>query len=436
MKDPIFLRRNDLLSPTDAAYWKDLFYRVIKIGSELEVAPPRGCAREDFESALRTDLLPSGSLEMLGAQGVLDVSPEHCGVEIRIIGRQPHFQSLYRQYAGLLGILRAHGARVRPTCGLHFHLLSPTLAEPVPEIILANLWNLTRRYSPELRFITSGGEQRQALCRRRNHNSHLEMVRHSPACMSMAEIQQALKESLTVPEHQNFLNLEHLGFTPDGRVLPFHLEFRFPDMDLSPSSITAKTFLFLALALKSVDLSQYGVIHVGKITPWRRKTQVLDWLSNNEGDLATSDTSSITDEILEELRQGCYELLDLLAPSFEWFHDGTYASLSPAWDILLSLAEQPISLMRCAGYDWDRIEELLAGRIHLDDQGLDEIDRRLMQRVELGEWNGLHSASAWNWLAARELYLTPQELERRMQKLVDLRGLRWDLRRGTMVFSN
>lgn len=436
MKDPIVLRRNDILTPSDAAYWKDLFYRVIKIGTELEVAPPKGSSRENFEAAVRLALMPSDCLEDLGANGVLDVASEHCGIEIRVIGRQPHFRSLQKQYSGIMNVLTELGARVRPTCGLHFHLLTPTLAEPVPEIILANLWNLTRRYAPELRFITSSGDSRQSLCRRRNHNSHAEMVRHSPATMNMAEIQKVLKESYIVPEHQNFLNLEHISFTESGAVHPFHLEFRFPDMDISPTSVSAKTFIFLTMALKAIDLSQYGVVHVGKVIPWRRKTQILDILSNNDGNLATSDTRGITDEVIEELRQGCYELLDLLAPTFEWFHNGVFAPSNPALDVLLALAEQPISLMRCAGYNWEQIECLLVERTNLDPGGLDETDRRLMQRVELGEWSGLPSADIWHWMAARELYLTPQELEKRMQKLVNLRGLRWDSRQGAMVFSN
>ena len=322
------------------------------------------------------------------------------------------------------------GGRARPTCGLHYHLLSPTLAEPVPEIILANLWNLVRRYSPELRYITSGGETRQGLCRRRNHTSHLEMVRHSPAVLSMRAIQAELKASRIVPEHQNFLNLEHLGFTEDGSVLPFHLEFRFCDADLSATSVAAKTFLFLALVLKAVDLSQYGVIHVGKIVPWRRKTELLDLLSNNEGDLATSDTAKVTDAMIEELRQGCYELLDLLCPIFQRLED------NPSLDVLMALVERPISLLRCSGYDWPEIEKLLYQRAALDEIGLDETDRRLMQRIELGEWNGLPSTDAWQWHAARELYLTPQDLERRLGKLQTLRGLRWDARQGTMVFTS
>ena len=184
------------------------------------------------------------------------------------------------------------------------------------------------------------------------------------------------------------------------------------------------------MALKSVDLAQYGVIHVGKVSPWWRKIELLNLLSNNDGNLAASDTSLITDEIIEELRQGCYELLDLMAPTFERFQD------NPALDILLALAERPVSLMRCAGYDWAGIEALLAGRASLDDVGVDQLDRRLMQRVELGEWAGIASVESWKWNAARELTLTPQDLERRLEKLRDLRGLRWDERQGTMVFGN
>jgi hypothetical protein len=424
------LRRKDALQPAEASYWKDLLYRVIKIGTELEVAPPKNCDRPTFEANVSQALQPSGSLELLGASSVLDVSPEHCGIEVRIIGRQPHFRALLRQYMGIMKVLRESGARPRPTCGLHFHLLTPGLAEPVPEIILANLWNLTRRYAPELKFLTSCGETRQSLCRRRQYNSYLEMVWHSPSLETMSEIQTKLKNSHIVPEHQNFLNLEHLQFTPEGAVLPFHLEFRFPDADVSSYSVTAKTFLFLALVLKSVDLSQYGLIHVGKVGPWRRKIELLNLLSNNDGNLATSDTSGVDDEIIEELRQGCYELLDLLMPTFERFKDE-----SP-FEILSALSEQPISLLRCAGYDWEEIDNFFAGRINVNEVGVDQIDRRLMQRIELEEWSGLESPDAWRWHAARELYLTPQELERRMQKLEGLRGIRWDIRQGTMVFES
>ena len=428
MKDPVILRRLDTLSPEEAGYWKDLLYRTIKIGTELEFAPPKGIVRPSFEMDVNHALNPSGSLERLGENGVLDVKAEHCGIEIRIIGRYPHFRALHQQYTRIINILLEKGARPRATCGLHFHVLSPALAEPVPEIILANIWSLVRRYAPELKFLTSTGKHRESLCRRRNHNSHLELIDLSPAVMSMAEIQHKLRVSKRVPEHQNFLNLEHLGFLEDGAVLPFHLEFRFPDVELSQTSITAKTFLFMALILKAVNLSQYGILHVGRTDAWHRKIMILNLLSNNEGNLATSDTSAITDEIIEELRQGSFELLDLLEPVFDRFED------NPSLDILLALAEQPISLMRVAGYNWKELEEILAKRAVTDSTGLDTTDRRLMQGIELGEWSGQPYPEAWQWHAARELFLTPQDLERRLQKISDLRDVRWNARQGAMAF--
>lgn len=428
MIDPIILRRKDSLHPSKASYWRDLFYRTIKIGTELEVAPPKGCDRPTFEQAVRDGLRPSGSVDYLGDHGIWDVQPEHCGIEIRVIGRQPHFRSLHSQYSQVFQVLQEQGARPRATCGLHFHLLTPGLAEPVPEIIMANLWNLTRKYAPELKFLTSCGESRESLCRHRQHNSHLEMIWLSPGVESMYEIQQKLKHSRVVPEHQNYLNLEHLEFTEDGAVLPFHLEFRFPDADISPTSVTAKTFLFFAMALKAVDLSQYGVIHVGKIDAWHRKIDLLKMLSNNEGNLATSDTSRVTDEVITELRDGCFELLDLLSNLFNGGVD------DPALRILISLANHPISLMRCAGKDWIDIETELADKINLTENAYDLFDRRLMERIEFRVWTGYSSQEAWEWQAARELEISEEELRNRLLNLLNYRAYRWDEMTGAIVF--
>ena len=59
MKDPIVLRRDDTFLPGEASYWKDLLYRVIKIGTEIEVAPPKSCTRPIFEAMITDALAPS-----------------------------------------------------------------------------------------------------------------------------------------------------------------------------------------------------------------------------------------------------------------------------------------------------------------------------------------------------------------------------------------
>ena len=427
MKEPILFRRDDCLTYNQALYWKDLLYRTVKIGTEVEFAMPKGVRKEDFLPALVLALQPSRDLSSLGCYGVLDVISEHCGIEVQVIGRQPYYSALIEQYRRIFALL-PEGIRARPTCGLHYHVLTIGLSEPVPEIILANVWNLTRRYAPYLRFLTSAGDSMTALCRRRNYTSHLEMVRHTPGVYSMREIQQLLRESRRVPEHQNFLNLEHVRFNEQGAITDFHLEFRFPDADLSPTAIVAKTFLFLAMILKAVEMSQYGVIHVGRIREWRRKVELLDMLSNNDGPLATSDTGRVTPEVIEELRVGCRELLELLKPIFARFEH------NPSFEVLSLLAETPISLLRASGRDWSQIEEILAERAVAVVDELDKTDRALMRRIELAELTGYPAPEAWKWDAARDLYLTPQELEKRLKRLDAWRGLAWDAELGTMVF--
>ncbi len=426
MKEPILFRRSDTLSHDQASYWKDLLYRTVKVGTELEFALPRGVRKDDLLPELEAALQPSRDLNQLGPFGVLDLIAEHCGIEIQVLGRQPYHPALLAQYRALLSQLPA-GIRARPTCGLHYHLLAVGLTEPMPEIILANVWNLTRRYAPELRFLTSGGDGLTCLCRRRNFCSHLEMVRWTPGNNSMAQIQQQLKDSRTVPEHNNFFNLEHIVFAPEGTIKVLHYENRFPDADLAPSSIVAKAFLFLAMLLKAVEMSQYGVIHVGRIAEWRRKVELLDLLSNNDGPLATSDTSRVTPDVLEELRVGSRELLDLLKPGLDRLEN------NPSYEVLALLAETPVSLLRASGRDWPEIEALLAERAETPRGELDDTGKKLMRCIELAELTGFVEIEAWKWTAARTLYLTPQELDRRLEQLDMLRGIRWDRAVGSVV---
>lgn len=413
----------------EALYWKDLLYRVSKIGVEIEFAMPKGMRKKAFLPTLIKALRPSQDLNQLGPYGVLGVISEHCGIEIQVIGRQPYYRALLQQYRDIFALL-PDGIRARPTCGLHYHLLTVGLSEPIPEIVLANIWNLTRRYAPYLRFLTSAGDQPHALCRRRNHTSHLELVRHTPGVCSMQEIQSLLHQSQRVPEHQNFLNLEHLTFTPEGAVRNFHLEFRFPDADLAPTSIVSKIFLFLAILLKSVEMSQYGVIHAGKYREWTRKKALLDMLNNNDGDLATSDTSAVTPDVIDELRLGCRELLTLLKPVFQRFEH------NPSFEVLWELAERPLALRRIAGADWPEIEAQLAQRASLHEPEWDKRDTRLMRMIELAELTHCANQAAWKTRVAEALPCFLPDLDARLQKIASFRDMRWDDESGTFIFLN
>ncbi len=423
--EPVFFQRQDRLSLTEARYFQDLLYRTIKIGTELEFALPKGVRREDFQPGVEKLLCPSKNMNRLGRLGVYDVIKEHCGVEIQIIGRHPHWEALCKQYRLAVMPLLEQGIRMRPTCGLHYHLLGIGLAEAVPEIILANLWNMARKFAPGLKYITSGGDSMQALCRRRQHNAHWEFMRQSPLSRNMRQIQDHLKNSMAVPEHQNFFNLEHVRFDDVGGIRNFHIEFRFADGDLAPVSITAKTFLFLAMLLKAVEISKFGLLHAGKIQEWNRKKELMNMISNNEGKLATSDTSDITPAILDEYRNNASEMLSFLKSIFIILDN-------PAEIILQELCQYPISLRRIRGDGWTKIEEDLYQQV-LPLSSYDEVDQKIIKVIELGLMQEASDMEEWFKRAAIRAGV-PVKIVRERIKGYNFREPVWNAKLGRMVF--
>jgi hypothetical protein len=415
----------DALTVAESRYYQDLLYRVIKIGTEIEFALPKGVLREDFQPGIEEALQPSRDMNTLGQLGVYDVIKEHCGIEILVIGRHPHWEALQEQYSRILLPLLEEKIRMRPTCGLHFHLLSPGLAEDIPEIILANFWNLSRLYAPGLKFITAAGAGKDKLCRRRQHNAHLEFMRLSAADHSMEIIQQRLKDSLDVPEHQNFFNLEHVRFNEQNIITDFHVEMRYPDGDLCPTSITAKTFLLLTLLLKSVEISKFGLIDAPSEDFMRNNTELMDKISNNDGKLATSDTEKIDSRQLAEYQVNACDLLRFLKSIFLLLDN-------PAELVLQDLAERPIALRRDCGLSWQAIEGELQQAI-TPPHNLDQLDYELIKIIELGLLDGSVSAQRWLERTADKLELTADEISHRLAQLAN-RSPSWQKELGSMVF--
>ncbi len=423
---PLFSPRADSLSVTEARYYQDLLYRTVKIGTELEFALPKGVLREEFQHKIEALLEPSRDMKQLGRLGVFNVIKEHCGIEILITGRHPHWSTLVDQYRRIIVPLLRHKIRMRPTCGFHFHLLQVETAEHIPEIILANFWNMSRLFAPALKFLTSGGKTRDALCRRRQHNAHQEFIRLCPTRMTMPEIRGSLKKSLDVPEHQNFFNLEHMEFHEDGSISNLHIELRFPDGDLCPLSITAKTFLFLTMLLKAVEISKFGLLDVESHPDWKRNGELLDMISNNNGKLASSDTSAVSDEILDEFRSSSRSLLQFLKSIFLTMN-------TPGEVILQDLAENPVSLRRIKERSWTEINTELASLIPAS-RDFDNRDYDLMKIIELGLITAVQDEEAWYNKVAESMQLSVVKVRQLLRFHTDRIPV-WNSEIGAVVFS-
>ena len=424
-----FLNYHTRLSHEDSLYWKELLFRTVKIGIEIEVALPMGQMKNAFLPAIIEELKPSEDMNNLGENGVYNIISEHCGIELQVIGRKPYFRTLHRQYKQIVDVLLSKKVRTLNTCGLHFHIMVFDLSEKVPDVIMANVWNITKEYAPFLKFITSGGNRLSGLCRRRNYNSHLELEKITAGKLVVKDIYKMLKKSDSVPFHQNFLSLQPMTFNGEGLIDTFHYEYRFPDIDISPFSIVAKTFLFLAILLKAIELSQYGVLDPGNKRVSAEKWRLMNALSNNDGDLAASDTSSLTLEDIKKLKRGSKNLLRFLKPLFNRFEG------NPSYEILEFLADTPISMLRIHGLTWEEIEEMLSIQASRYYRTRDKIDENLIKCIELMECNDCETDSVWMRRVADSLQIDVDELSGRLKSISIIRPIIWDEDLGSIIFS-
>jgi hypothetical protein len=176
-----------------------------------------------------------------------------------------------------------------------------------------------------------------------------------------------------------------------------------------------------------VECAKYGLIHVGKIQEWKRKVELLDKLSNNDGDLATSDTSNLASTDIEDLSSGCEEMLEFLKPSFARFEN-------PSFSVLRHLARRPVSFMRSDGMSWEDIEESLSSIASEErTRQLDSIDEKLVRIIELGEMKGVQDDEKWLNRVADTLWIPRADLDLRLNRLKRRKPV-WDAETGSYIF--
>ncbi len=427
VQDPAYRFRphEGVLPDREAAYWRTMFARRFKVGMEIEVLHQPDVDRDALMSELERRLEPSKSNRRLGPLGVLSVSREIEGVEVKLVGRTPIFEHTVEQITSVFGHLRDVGCFPGGQCGMHHHYIANDLGHDLPPIILANIWNLTRWYAPALRFLTSGGHARGALTRRRLFCDHRLLLELDASERSMAEVKDAVDASRDPKAHYNFLNIEHVAFAATGRLRSMHLECRFPDADMSPLCAASKPFLFFALLLRATELSKYGVVTFSPDAV-RERSRLMDRLSNDDGADAMSDTSSLTDEDIRDLQAQGREMIQALKPMFSYF--------APVVSRVIELlTSTPVSLLRAAGSGWPEIDSVFASST-LGERFDPGVTRDLVTRIEMLTPRHCESEEHWTYLTAEALGVSRAYLRHLLQDLGYCRDAQWDPDLGTVLF--
>ena len=258
------------------------------------------------------------------------------------------------------------------------------LERDMPEIILANLHQLVRRFQNAMTWMTMGLDEPNRLTRWEKFR--VSVIPHSAVMNHMTKVRDDIMRGLTKSKY-GWINYNPVGFNPKTNdINRFHVEFRAAECLLCPSAVAAIACMYYALIIKAVDISRYGVLEIGD-DKWLEQTEeVKNALMNNVKDWNNEDRFSDTRNL-----HRYHEIL--ISESMELVHQlkAVLIKVGPAYEVLEKLAERPVALRRVEGQTWEKIEKDL--EVILTEEG--KFDVALSEIITLNQVSDCDSMVEW-----------------------------------------
>ncbi|RLA57806.1 MAG: hypothetical protein DRR04_12195 [Gammaproteobacteria bacterium] len=423
----------------------------LRKGEVIEKANVRRDA-ETIRSEMRQILQPTEFVGQVGKSGALEVKKDDSlinngGIEVPTVGRRVHWQSFYQMCKDIIDPIVERGGFVNERCGQHYHVLAGYLPGamnpnrrgtqvsdlecPLPEIVLANMHQLFRRYELAMFWIMSSGATEGNLTRWAKFRQSLG--RFSALSSRMPRVYNEMAEGIVSMRNSQkgkyaSTTYQFCRFDDNGDVATFHIENRIADGCLSPAVSTAWAMLCYALVLKAVRLSQYGILETGS-SDYKAITKeifpnLIDGGTREWGDNRFADTRRLK-PYYPWLQDNAKEMITLLKPEL--------SSMGPAYDVLLGLAEAPCSLRLIKGDSWEKIEQDLYGEYANSTRVDGEFEEELREAVDLANVIECSHLDAWIEEVAAYLGKDPGQVDQVVRDMVDRGEYRWSEPIGGLI---
>lgn len=423
----LFNDRLGRLSTRETEYWQMMFRKILKVGEEFEVQVPQDRSLDRVMGSMNQSFNPSRSVHHHGQFGIKEVtfdgSVPH-GLELITVGKRFDWKGFYSMNDMIMDNFRQYDIYTSHHTGMHIHLLAgytnndlTELERNVPEIILANFYQLHRIFAPELYWIASGGSQDYAITR------YLLFRRppfdYSATNTPMSVIKEEMAERYG--KYQMF-NMNHSRFARR-ELSTFHVEIRHPDTHLSSAVSTALVALEVGLLHKAIDLSQCGIISI-KQDEYDFKKAIFDKFANFGTGDRESDSTDLDQDDIENLQLRTSAMV-------RWLKSELYNINPIAYEILKKIAIKPSSLMRIEGMSWSQIDEKLYTPRMVDKENVD----KLLEMIVLQQITDCSTDSEWLTKASDRLRLPMEKTNQLLRDLGMERLITFDDELGGMMFK-
>lgn len=360
-----------------------------------------------IREACKHEFNPSGSYGVVAKSGVHNIVTDGSllgkkGMEIITTGRRVDFWEFYKMSKSIIDKSVSRGAYINERCSIHMHALASyygkvpgmggssnkisELEKSVPEIVVANLHQLIRKYQNAITWMTTGLDDPKKLTRWEKFR--VSVLGISAISNNMREVKEMVMSEAGGNKY-GWINYKMCEHDENGDLKRLHVEVRVMDGLLSPSAVSAMACLYYSLFIKAVELSRYGVVEVGDAKWLDQALTIKKALMNNNSDWDTgnkegrfSDTTNLP-KYTNILVSESFELISQLKHIL--------STVGPAYEILEKLAESPCSIRRCEGRSWEEIEEELA--VKLTEEGVFEY--QIKKIIDTREVSGVANIQAW-----------------------------------------
>ena len=317
-------------------------------------------------------LRPNNSYGQVSSSGVHSITKDGSlqgqkGAEVITVGRRVDYWEFYKMAKNIIEAASSKGAYLNERCSTHMHVLAgyhgktmpdqermsvparvDEMERPIPELVVANLHQLVRRYQNAMTWMTMGLDEPHRMTRWEKFR--VSVLDVSALTKHMNDVRQEVSEKAGGNKY-GWINYNHLGFSPNGDINRLHVEFRAADGMLSPSAIAAIGCMYYALIIKAVEISRYGFVGVGDKAWLEQSLEVKAALLNNMKNYQDGDRFGDTRNLHKYYEILIGESMDLVQQL-----KAILINIGPAYEVLEKLAERPIALRRCDGESWERIE--------------------------------------------------------------------------------
>ena len=356
---------------------------------------------------IATVLNPTNNWGVHGEEGIAEVTTDGSleggegqekGVEVTTVGKRIDFRNYYEMIRKITDVAFVNGAYVNERCSIHVHLLldyykkfnkkdkerginTSELEKPVPQIVVANFWQLVRKYQNALTWM--GMALADPKHYTRWEKFRISVLEFSPLFKTMADLKQEVMihcENVGKPDYA-FLNLDNMRFGSDGDARTFHVEFRHMDMIPSPSIVAASAILYFGMLMKAVELSRWGLLEIGDADGLKEARKLKEYILNHcppgwDHESRLGKTQQVKKHA-NSYREQAVELVGLVKHTLTKFGPQPY-------EILRKLAETPVCFLREKGMEWSEIEEEFFVPFREEDD-LDHCVMRLIDTNSVGD---------------------------------------------------